>query len=77
MNEKSLQMSGRDAMRDACIGFSIEQAWLSPGCGMPGAPQPPSLQLPDHVGDLSGVRTGEASGAHLEHAEERHRTRCR
>ena len=28
------------------------------GCGMPGAPQPPSLQLPDRVGDLSAVRTG-------------------
>jgi hypothetical protein len=28
------------------------------GCGMPGAPQPPSLDLPDRVGDLSAVRTG-------------------
>ena len=28
------------------------------GCGMPGAPQPPSLQLPDRVADLSAVRTG-------------------
>jgi hypothetical protein len=28
------------------------------GCGMPGAPQPPSLQLPDRVGNLSAVRTG-------------------
>jgi hypothetical protein len=28
------------------------------GCGMPGAPQPPSLHLPDRVGDLSAVRTG-------------------
>jgi hypothetical protein len=28
------------------------------GCGMPGAPQPPSLQLPGRVGDLSAVRTG-------------------
>ena len=28
------------------------------GCGMPGAPQPPSLHLPVRVGDLSAVRTG-------------------
>jgi len=28
------------------------------GCGMPGAPLPPSLQLPDRVTDLSAVRTG-------------------
>jgi hypothetical protein len=28
------------------------------GCGMPGAPQPPSLRLPDRVADLSAVRTG-------------------
>ncbi len=28
------------------------------GCGMPGAPLPPSLNLPDRVGDLSAVRTG-------------------
>jgi len=28
------------------------------GCGMPGAPQPPSLHLPSRVGDLSAVRSG-------------------
>jgi hypothetical protein len=28
------------------------------GCGTPGAPQPPSLNLPDPVIDLSAVRTG-------------------
>ena len=28
------------------------------GCGMPGAPLPPSLNLPDRVGDLAAVRTG-------------------
>ena len=31
--------------------------WLA-GCGTPGAPQPPSLNLPDTVGDLSAMRTG-------------------
>jgi hypothetical protein len=29
------------------------------GCGMPGAPQPPSLQLPVRVADLTAVRTGD------------------
>lgn len=28
------------------------------GCGTPGAPQPPSLNLPDRVGDLEAVRAG-------------------
>jgi hypothetical protein len=28
------------------------------GCGMPGAPQPPSLNLPDQVTDLAAARTG-------------------
>jgi hypothetical protein len=28
------------------------------GCGTPGAPQPPSLHLPDRVADLAAVRTG-------------------
>jgi hypothetical protein len=28
------------------------------GCGMPGAPQPPSLNLPNRVGDLSAERAG-------------------
>jgi hypothetical protein len=28
------------------------------GCGTPGAPLPPSLHLPDRVGDLSAMRTG-------------------
>ncbi|HEX4032003.1 MAG TPA: fibronectin type III domain-containing protein [Terracidiphilus sp.] len=29
------------------------------GCGLPGAPQPPSLNLPGRVTDLSAVRTGD------------------
>ena len=28
------------------------------GCGMPGAPQPPSLNLPDRVTDLAASRAG-------------------
>ena len=37
------------------IGFSV---WIS-GCGTPGAPQPPSLNLPNLVTDLSAMRTGD------------------
>jgi len=29
------------------------------GCGMPGAPLPPSLHLPDPVTDLTAIRTGD------------------
>ncbi|MEO5935589.1 MAG: fibronectin type III domain-containing protein [Terriglobales bacterium] len=32
---------------------------LLAGCGTPGAPQPPSLQLPQPVGDLRAVRQGD------------------
>jgi hypothetical protein len=38
----------------AALGTTIALA----GCGMPGAPLPPSLNLPDRVGDLAAVRTG-------------------
>ena len=33
-------------------------ALLATGCGTPGAPLPPSLNLPDPVSDLTAVRTG-------------------
>ncbi|HEU5352589.1 MAG TPA: hypothetical protein VFU55_13420 [Terracidiphilus sp.] len=34
-------------------------AVLAAGCGTPGAPQPPSLRLPQRVADLAAVRTGD------------------
>ena len=40
----------------AVLGI-VMSAWIT-GCGTPGAPQPPSLDLPDRVGDLSAVRSG-------------------
>ena len=40
----------------ACLSVSL-LAVLS-GCGTPGAPQPPSLNLPDRVADLSATRAG-------------------
>ena len=36
----------------------IMAALFVAGCGTPGAPQPPSLNLPDRVEDLAAVRTG-------------------
>jgi hypothetical protein len=33
-------------------------ALLATGCGLPGAPLPPSLKLPDPVADLAAARTG-------------------
>jgi hypothetical protein len=50
--------------------FSVHPRWAAfvaalaatvalAGCGMPGAPLPPSLRLPDRVADLSAVRTGD------------------
>jgi hypothetical protein len=54
---KSLQMSGR--ARRAALAFVLLWSGVAlAGCGMPGAPQPPSLQLPVRVGNLSAVRTG-------------------
>ncbi|MGD0482311.1 MAG: fibronectin type III domain-containing protein [Terracidiphilus sp.] len=54
---KSLQMSG--PARRAALAFVLLSSGVAlAGCGMPGAPQPPSLQLPDRVTDLSAVRTG-------------------
>ena len=37
--------------------------WLS-GCGTPGAPQPPSLKLPEPVNDLTAVRAGNSVTLH-------------
>jgi len=47
------------AMRAAAMYAVLTAAVVLSGCGMPGAPQPPSLDLPVHVSDLSAVRTGD------------------
>ena len=44
--------------RSAALVAALAASVALAGCGMPGAPQPPSLQLPVRVGDLSAVRTG-------------------
>jgi hypothetical protein len=55
---KLLQISGR--ARHAALAFVLLSSGMAiAGCGMPGAPLPPSLRLPDRVTDLSAVRTGD------------------
>src|SRR5580700_2107912 len=44
--------------RAAALVAALAATVALAGCGMPGAPQPPSLRLPDRVADLSAVRTG-------------------
>jgi hypothetical protein len=39
-------------------GLACGLAWELAGCGTPGAPMPPTLNLPDPVSDLTAVRTG-------------------
>jgi len=38
------------------LGWGV--VWCLVGCGTPGAPEPPSLKLPDPVTDLTAARTG-------------------
>jgi len=49
-----LRLAARATGIAAAFGAALGVA----GCGMPGAPLPPSLNLPDRVGDLSAVRSG-------------------
>ena len=42
------------ALRESVLAATLALA----GCGMPGAPLPPSLNLPDRVTDLAATRTG-------------------
>lgn len=42
------------------LAFTALSAWIGfAGCGTPGAPLPPSLNLPDRVSDLAAARTGD------------------
>ncbi len=53
-SRKNLEM----AQRIALLAFACAVTSIFTACGMPGAPQPPSLNLPAPVNDLSAVRTG-------------------
>jgi hypothetical protein len=41
------------------MAFALAAFFALAGCGMPGAPQPPSLNLPNPVTNLSAVRAGD------------------
>lgn len=45
--------------RKALPALAVVLCALLSGCGTPGAPQPPSLNLADPVGDLSATRNGD------------------
>ena len=51
-----LRAAGRRA--GLALGVGCGLAWCLAGCGTPGAPMPPTLNLPDPVSDLTAVRTG-------------------
>ncbi len=48
----------RTGQKGAAVVATAAWAVLLAGCGTPGAPQPPSLNLPDRVTDLSAARNG-------------------
>ena len=59
--------TGAVSIRLTAMDFQARHGWAAlalslaisvPGCGTPGAPQPPSLNLPDRIGDLSATRAG-------------------
>jgi hypothetical protein len=54
-----MQRSNRGFRIAAVAALTSAVAMLSAGCGTPGAPQPPSLQLPQRVSDLAAVRAGD------------------
>lgn len=58
-----MEALGEAVLRWAAFA-SIGCAFLLAGCGTPGAPQPPSLKLPDRVTDLTAVRTGSTVTLH-------------
>jgi hypothetical protein len=50
---------GWDARAGAVCAAVFACGLVLGGCGLPGAPQPPSLNLPERVKDLSAVRMGD------------------
>lgn len=44
--------------RSSCVALACTLTLSLAGCGTPGVPQPPSLNLPERVTDLSATRTG-------------------
>src|SRR5271165_3224516 len=48
----------RERQLAAAVLLAAAMGFVLVGCGTPGAPLPPSLNLPDRVDDLTAVRTG-------------------
>lgn len=48
----------RWAARSLALAGTLGAGILTGGCGTPGAPMPPSLNLPDRVTDLAAIRNG-------------------
>lgn len=53
-----MNWAGRIARETVAPGVVLASGLMLAGCGMPGAPLPPSLHLPDPVIDLTAKRTG-------------------
>jgi hypothetical protein len=53
-----MAMSSIDKMKIAALPLALAAVWALAGCGTPGAPQPPSLNLPERVADLTASRAG-------------------
>ena len=53
-----MESVGRRAGAAIAAAAALAIGAMLAGCGMPGAPQPPSLNLPDRVTDLAAVRNG-------------------
>jgi len=51
-------MNAGQGLRWAAVAAGLAMGLIAIGCGTPGAPQAPSLKLPDPVTDLSAERTG-------------------
>jgi hypothetical protein len=49
----------RSSAAQCALTAGLAALFAAIGCGTPGAPQPPSLKLPDPVTNLSAVRTGD------------------
>jgi hypothetical protein len=53
-----MKLAHREAVRRLAATLIVSLGTCLSGCGTPGAPQPPSLNLPDRVTDLSATRVG-------------------
>jgi hypothetical protein len=51
-------MSSMHKLNGVALAFGLAVAPMLIGCGTPGAPQPPSLNLPGRVTDLAAIRAG-------------------